>query len=160
MSIQRIFSLLCCIIALLGIFGSLQQPLTNTIAYNVETIGRGFLPLLYSLASFFFGVFLFFSDKNNKKFNFSASLLMGPGCKALVFFLLNILLIVLFYIFGSFIAVFVFSILACIVFKRLSLRLMFLFSIVFTGVFYFIFVTLLKTAFRRGIIFEMLGWYI
>jgi hypothetical protein len=156
MSIQRIFSLFGCIIALFGIVGSLRVPLYNK---GIESLGIGVFPLVYSLALLLFGVIVFFSDKSDKKFNFRV-LLEGPGRKIFVFFLLNILLLLMVFLFGPFIAVLVFSILACFNFKRQTMRSIVLFSVIFTIVFYVIFVRIFKIPFARGEIFEMLGWYI
>ena len=125
-----------------------------------ENIGPGFASLFFSLALFLFGVLFFFTDKSTKKFNFRASLLQGAGGKALAFFLLNILLVVLLFLFGPFIAIFVFIILACFALKQQTPRSIVLFSVIYTIVFYFFFLVLFKMPFNRGFIFQMLGWYI
>ena len=155
MSLHRIFSLICCIFAIVGVIWALKVPLTY-----LGGPGPGFTPLLYSVALFFFGVLFFFQDKSNKKFNFRASLLTGTGGKAFVFFLFNILLLLLIYAFGPFVAILVFSVLACFVLKRQTWRSIVLFSIITTTAFYYVFVVLFKISFQRGIIFRMLGWYI
>ena len=151
MTIQRIFSVGCCVLAVLGMIGSLKTPLVAKGMFS-----RGFLPLVYSFGVFLFGVLLFFSDKSKEKFIFRTSLLQGTGGKAFAFFLLGLLLILLLYVFGPFIAIFCFSFLACFVLKRHTLRIMILFSVIFTIAYYLVFIVYLKVPFRRGILFEML----
>jgi hypothetical protein len=121
-------------------------------------IAEGFAPLLYSLGLVICGVLLFIFDKSPEKFNFRAALMQGAHGKALAFFLLNILMLILLFLFGPLIAMFAFSISACLVLKRLTPRIMLLFSAVFVIVIYFIFVILVKLPFGEGIIFEMLRY--
>ena len=155
MSVQRIFSVFCCVVALLGINGALKVPLVINVGP-----GPGLMPLIYSTGLLICGLFIFFSDKSSRKFNFRASLLTGVGGKAFVFFLLNFLLLLLLYAFGPFIAILVFSILTCFVLKRQTPRNMILFSIINTFAIYYIFVVLFKISFQRGLVFRMLGWSI
>ena len=160
MSAQRIFSLFCGFFGVMAFIGSLQHPMTSTVSLGVTTVGRGFFPLVYSIALLVFSTLLFFSNKNQKKVDFRASM-QGSGGKAVVFFLLNFVAIFLFFMFGSFIAVLIFSILACIALKRLiGMRKIIVFSICFTAAFYLVFVTIFQMPFQRGLIFELLGWYI
>jgi hypothetical protein len=152
MSLQRIFSLFIGIIGLLGIVGSIKLPLLTT-----HNIGPGFLPLVFSLGLLFCAVLLFFLDKSEEKFHVRESLLQGAPGKALVFFLLNVMMLILMYFFGPLPAMIVFSILALISLKRLTLSKLTVFSIVWVGILYFIFAVLLKIPFEKGIIFEMVG---
>jgi hypothetical protein len=153
MSIQRVFSLFICIIALFGIIGSRNLPLVT-----VGNISEGFAPLLYSLSLLVSGVILFFSDKSKEKFSIRTWLLEKAHGKAFVFFLLNILLLIMCLIFGSFIAMLVFSILAGFALKRQTPRNMVLFSIVYVIIVYLTFVVILKMPFGKGIIFEILEY--
>jgi hypothetical protein len=155
MSIQRVFSLFICIIALFGIIGSGNLPL-----FTVGNISDGFAPLLYSLILFVSGVVLFFSGKTKEKFNIREWLLEGAHGKAFVFFLLNILLLILLVIFGPFISMLVFSVLAGFALKRQTPRNMVLFSVVYTIFVYLIFVVILKMPFDRGFIFDLMLGYI
>ena len=155
MSIQQFFSLFCCLVAAVGIFGALKVPLVRGMLP-----GPGFLPLVYSIGLLIAGALLFFTDKSKKKINIRASLLTGAGRKAFIFFLLNWFLIVLVYAFGISVAMLVFTFLACFALKRQTPLSVVLFSIINTVVFYIIFVVLFQLPFERGIIFRMLGWYI
>jgi ammonia channel protein AmtB len=150
MSLQRIFSLFIGIISLVGIIGSRKLPL-----FTSGNIAEGFAPLFYSLGLFVCAVLLFFLDKSKEKFHVRASLLQGAPAKAVVFFLFNILMLILLYLFGPFIAMLVFSILAGVTLKRQTLRTLILFSAVFVGFVYFIFVVIVKLPFDNGIIFDM-----
>lgn len=151
MSFQRIFALFICIIALFGIIGSLKVPLVT-----VGNIAEGFAPLLYSLVLFMCGIFMFISDKSGEKLNIRRWFLEGAHGKAFGFFLLNILFLILLFVFGSLIAVLAFSILASFVLKRQTPQGAVSFSIIYTIAFYVVFVVLLKMQFDRGIIFELL----
>ena len=141
------------IIALLGVIGALKLPL-----FTGENAGPGFVPLLCSLVLGACGVFLFFKDKSKEKLNIRAWLAQGDKSKALVFFLFNICLLIFLYLFGSFIAMLAFCILACIGLKRQTRRSIVLFSVGYTIIIYVSFVVLLKMPFDRGIIFEMLRY--
>jgi hypothetical protein len=152
MSLQKIFSLFIAILSAAGIVGSLK--LTLIVPHN---IGPGFAPLVFSLGLLVGAVFLFVQDKSEEKYDVRASLLKGAPGKAFVFFLLNILMLILMWFLGSIAAMFIFSILVCIVLKRQTLSGLILFSVVWTGILYFIFVVLLKIPFEHGFIFEILG---
>jgi hypothetical protein len=152
MSLKRIFSLFIGIIGLIGIIGSRKLSL-----FAAGNIAEGFAPLFYSIGMFVCAVLLFFSDKSKEKFDVRSSLMTGTHGKAFVYFLLNILMLIFLYLFGPLIAMFVFSILACIGLRRQTLRSLILFSIVFVGIIYFIFVVILKLPFDKGLLFELMG---
>jgi uncharacterized membrane protein len=141
------------IFALLGIIGSLKLSLFT--AGTAGYLGPAFTPVLYSLVLFICGIVLFVSDKSGKKLNIRTWILEEAHRKAFAFFLLSILLLILFYIFGPFIAVLAFCILSCLTLKSQTLRGVIIFSIVFTIVFYVGFIVLLKVQFDSGIIFEL-----
>jgi hypothetical protein len=152
MSLQRIFSLFITIISAAGIAGSLKLAMTAP-----HNIGPGFAPLVFSLGLLLCAFFLFVQDKSEGKYDVLVSLLKGVAGKAFVFFLLNILMLILMWFLGSVAAMIIFSILACIVLKRQTLPELILFSIVWIGILYFIFAVLLKIPFEQGLIFEILG---
>jgi hypothetical protein len=151
MSLQRLFSLLIGAIGLLGIVGS-----RNLALFAQENVGTGFMPMLNSVVVLVFSVVLFITDKSKEKVDFHKLVVEGDPNKAFVFFLLNILLIILLYFFGPVIAMLGFTFLVCMVLKRYTLTSMVLFSIIWVGSIYFVFVVLLKIPFDRGIIFDML----
>ena len=157
MGVQRIFSLFIFLIALVGIFGSRGLPL-----FTVGNISNGFTPLLYSLCLLLASIVLFFQgkQKSGEKINFREWLLQGARGKAFVFFLLNILMVVLLPVFGSFISMLAFSVLVCLTLKQLSLRVLILFSVVYVVIIYILFVFLLKMPFPRGLIFDLMLGYI
>lgn len=160
MSLSRIFSLFCCVLASLGIIGSLKVPLITR--GQVVGPGPGFFPLVFSSALIVLSAYSFIRDRGAKKFNVRMSLFTGLGKKALIFFLLNCLLLLLVYAFGLLIAMLVFSLLSCVALQRQTLRSTVLFSFVNTAVFYVVFAMLFKMAFPRGMVFRMLGlgWYV
>jgi hypothetical protein len=121
-------------------------------------IGAGFAPLFFSLGLLLCAVLLFVLDKSGEKFDVRLSLLKGEHGKAFVFFLLNIGMLILMYLFGPIVAMLVFSILVCISLKRQTSRGLILFSVIWVGILYFIFAVLLKIPFDKGIVFEILEY--
>jgi hypothetical protein len=151
MSLQRIFSLFVAIIGTVGFLGSLTLDMTAP-----HNIGPGFTPLVFSLGLLVCAVPMFILDKSDKKFDVRACLLKGEPGKALGFFLFNVVLLILMYLFGTLVAMVVFCILAAVVLKRQTLLKLIVFSIAWVGILYFTFAVLLKVPFERGLVFEML----
>lgn len=151
MSHQKLFSLLVFIIALVGIFSSRKLPVFTTTG----NIAEGFAPIVYSIGLLFFALIYFLGDKSKEKINVRA-FTQGEKGKAFVFFLLNILFLLLIYLFGPLISMLGFSILACNVLNRQTRWNRILFSFGFVIVVYLIFVVVMKMPFDRGFFFEML----
>jgi hypothetical protein len=142
------------ICALLGIIGS--QKVTLFATGDDGYLGPAFGPVLYSSILFICGIVLFVSDKSGKKLNFISWLHKENHRKAFIYFLLCILLLILLYLVGPFIAVLAFSFLSCLVIKAKTFRNVIIFSIAFTIVFYVGFIILLQVQFDDGIIFEFM----
>jgi hypothetical protein len=155
MSIQRIFSLFICVLAVFGIVGSLKLPMFNPDGIVYE----GFLPLIYSIALLIAGIALFFIDKNKEKVDFRGWLTEGSKNKAFVFFLCNVLLVILVYLFGVLIAMLAYSVVSCMFIKRQTWKGIILFSVFYVAAIYLVFVILLKMPFDRGIIFDKIAGY-
>lgn len=154
MSLRRIFSLFICIVALCGIIGS-----RNLSLFADGSISNGFAPLLYSLILAVCGIFLFFSDKTREKLNIRAWLVNVDRRKACLFFLLNVLLLIMLFFFGLIISMFVFSILSGYTLKRQAKKSMVLFSVIYVIGVYFVFVMVLKMPFDRGLVFDLIWRY-
>ncbi len=150
LSLQRIFSLILCMFALGGFIG-----VQGLALFANGSISSGFAPLLYSLILFFCGIILFLSDKTKEKMNFHA-LLQGDHKKALIFFFLNMLLLIMLFLFGPVISMFIFSVLVGFVLKRQSRKSVVLFSIIFVLCIYFVFISLLKMPFQMGLVEKMI----
>ena len=87
--------------------------------------------------------------------NFHA-LLQGDHKKALIFFFLNMLLLIMLFLFGPVISMFIFSVLVGFVLKRQSRKSVVLFSIIFVLCIYFVFISLLKMPFQMGLVEKMI----
>ncbi len=142
-----------CIIALFGIFGSLSLPM-----FARGNISSGFAPMLYSAILLICGIFIFFSNKGGEKIHIFKWLLQGDRKKALIFFLLNLLLFVMLLLFGLPISMFVFCLLACYALKRQTKKSVILFSVIYAVCLYIVFAVLLQIPFDRGLIFDLRLW--
>jgi hypothetical protein len=140
-----------CVLAVFGVVGALKLPMFNAAG----NIYEGVAPLVYSLALFVSGVVLFFMDKTGEKFSIRSWLVQGAKNKAFVFFMLNVLLVIMVYMFGVLIAMLVYSFLSCLALKRQTRMGIILFSVFYVAAVYFVFIVALKMPFDSGIIIDL-----
>jgi len=139
------------LLSVLGIIGSSQL----SIAWANNNIGPGAVPMGYSIILLALSAMLFFSNTDQPKIRWR-KLLEHPTVDGWIFFLLNIAMFVMIYLIGTAPAMVIFCIASLLCLKRQSALRAVVFSVLWVGALYFVFVTLLGVPFETGLLLKLM----
>ena len=148
MSLQRVFSIFIGAASLVCVYGSLSLKM-----FRGTSLGPGFIPLSCSVLLFICAIVYFFTDNTQPKIQWK-SLLKGTKWDGVVFFLSNIGMFIVLYIFGSIAAMLIFTFASLLLIRRMNVKQAAIFSVGWVATLYIIFVMLLKVNFELGILFK------
>ncbi|MFZ7101447.1 MAG: tripartite tricarboxylate transporter TctB family protein [Peptococcaceae bacterium] len=148
MTIRKSFSIIMAAISLAGITGSFSLRMVRG-----TSLGPGMMPLIYSILLLILAAIFFIQKDNSEKIDWKA-LMQPPVIEGIIFYVLNLVMLLLFYLFGTVASMAIFCIAAQLMLKRMRWKKAVLFSVVWVAALYTLFVLVLQIPFETGILTE------
>lgn len=133
-------------ISLVGITGSLSLRMLRG-----TSLGPGMMPLIYSVLLLILSIIFFIQKDNSEKINWKA-LMQPPSVEGVIFYILNLVMFLLLYLFGTVASMFIFCIATLLILKRMKWKKAVLFSVTWVAALFVLFVLVLQVPFETGVL--------